>query len=77
MFVKVLANTLSEIPLPIVYVIVNVVFEGACPYVLVYKKFDASISTLMPRLTAVNPFPTFKGFGTISSSLLSEIPDPN
>ena len=36
---------LSLTPFPTAYVTVNVVFAGAYPYVLVYKKFDGSIST--------------------------------
>jgi len=71
------AATLSVIPFPTVYVTVNVVFAGACPYVLVYKKFDGSISTSIPRRNPANPFPTLSGLGTISSSLLSDIPAPN
>ena len=71
------AGTLSVMPLPIVYVTVNVVFEGAWPYVLVYKKLDGSISISTPFLIVDNPLPTFVGFGIISSSLLSEIPAPN
>ena len=63
------AGTLSAIPLPTVYVIVNVVFDGACPYVLVYKKFDGSISTSTDLRKADNPFPTLVGFGTNYSSL--------
>ena len=36
--------TLSSKPLPVVYVIVRVVLEGACPYALLYKKFEGPIS---------------------------------
>ena len=75
--VNTFAGTLSTTPFPIVYVIVNVVLDGACPYVLVYKKFDGSISTSTLRRNPANPFPTLSGFGTISSSLLSEMPAPN
>ena len=59
------------------YVTVNVVFAGACPYALVYKKLEGSISTSIGFLNAANPFPTLSGLGIISSSLLSDIPAPN
>ena len=72
-----LTLTLSETPLPTVYVTVNVVFAGACPYALVYKKFDGSISTSTDLRNPANPLPTLSGFGMISSSLLSETPAPN
>ena len=75
--VNTFAGTLSVIPFPTVYLTVNVVFAGAWPYVLVNKKFDGSISTSIALRNPANPFPTLVGFGTISSSLLSDTPDPN
>ena len=38
----VLDCTLDSKPPPIIYVTVNIVFEGACPYVLVNKKLEGS-----------------------------------
>ena len=40
---QVWGRTLSSTPLPTLYVTVNVVFDGATPYVLAYIKFDGSI----------------------------------
>ena len=63
-FVNSPCATLSAIPFPTVYVTVNVVFEG-------------SMSTSILLRNPANPFPTLSGFGTISSSLLSDTPAPN
>ena len=37
------ADTFDDIPPPVVYLTVNVVFPGANPYVFVYTKFEGSI----------------------------------
>ena len=68
--VNLLETTLSDIPFPNEYVTVKVVLAGAWPYVLVYKKFDGSISTSKFLLNPAKPLPTLSGLGTISSSLL-------
>ena len=75
--VNVLAATFSFNPALVEYTTVNVVFDGAWPYVLVYKKFDGSISTSIALRKPDNPFPTLSGLGIISSSLLSDMPAPN
>ena len=75
--VNTLDSTLSDNPVPTEYCIVNVVLAGACPYALVYKKLDGSISISISFLTDNNPFPTFFGFGINSASWSSETPLPN
>ena len=74
-FVIVLLDTLAPSPYPTIYVIVNVVFCGDCPYVSVYKKLagsnDLSKLVLLPGIGE----PIFVGVGIISSSGLVEVPE--
>ena len=52
-------------------------FDGAIPYVLVYKKFVGSTLSVVVRLRYSNPWPTFLGLGIISSSASEDTPEPN
>ena len=77
MLVKSFAGTLSVIPLPTKYSTVRVVFCGATPYVLVYKKLDGSIPWSKSPTILYNDEPTLSGFGINSSSAFDDTPAPN
>ena len=75
--VKVLEATLDETPPPAKYLTVKVVFEGAIPYELVKIKLVGLYAVVNLVRSNGKPNPTLVGFGIISSSLLSALPDPN
>ena len=75
--VRSFAGTLSLTPLPVTYSTVSVVFDGATPYVFVYKKLDGSIPWSKSPTAAYRAEPTLSGFGTISSSAFADTPAPN
>ena len=75
--VKVLAGMLVPTPPPVRYLTVKIVFEGAIPYVPVYKKFTGEYAAVNLSLVNGNPIPTLLGLGLISSSVSYGEPAPN
>ena len=69
--------TLDFKPPPTKYLTVSVVFDGASPYALVYRKFDGSYAVSNFDLPSLIPKPILSGLGIICSSDLSEVPAPN
>ena len=74
---KVLAETLAVTPPPVKYLNVKVVFEGAIPYVFVYKKFEGEYAVVNLSCSNGKPIPTLLGFGVISSVVSVGEPAPN
>ena len=75
--VNVLAKTLAVAPPPVKYLKVKVVFEGAIPYVFVYKKLEGEYAVVNLSCSNGNPIPTLSGLGTIFSSESAVVPAPN
>jgi hypothetical protein len=64
-------------PPPVKYLTVNVVLEGAIPYVPVYKKFTGEYAAVNLSFLKGKPNPTLLIFGVISSSISFGEPAPN
>ena len=69
--------TLASTPPPVKYLTVNVVLDGAIPYVPVNKKLVGEYAVVNLSLSNGKPIPILSGLGVISSVIVSGFPAPN